>query len=85
MIRVTFALFFGSVLLLQAQNPPEQAMTDAASQLAARISSLLPRRATVSLELQNLTPLSATEWSSFRRLLQDELRKSGIDDGGDAA
>ena len=27
MIRVTFSLFFGSVLLLQAQNPPEQAMS----------------------------------------------------------
>ena len=86
MIRVTFSLFFGSVLLLQAQvtrlpqsqMPPGQAMTDAAFQLAARISSLLPKRASISLEAQNLTQLSPAEWLSFRRLLQDELRKSGI-------
>lgn len=86
MIRVTSSLFFGSVLLLQAQVtrlppaqiPPEQPMTDAASQLAARISSLLPKRAPISLEAQNLTQLSPAEWLSFRKLLQDELRKSGI-------
>jgi hypothetical protein len=86
MIRVTFSLFFGSVLLLQAQVthlppaqiPPGQAMTDAAFQLAARISSLLPKRAPISLEAQTLTQLSPAEWLSFRRLLQDELRKSGI-------
>jgi hypothetical protein len=85
MIRVTFALCFGSALLLAAQTldqTPEQALTSAAAQLAARTSSLLPRRATVSLELQNLTPLPATEWSSFRSLLQDQLHKAGVETAG---
>jgi hypothetical protein len=81
MIRVTFVLFFGSVLLLPAQTP-EQATTEAASQLAARIFSLLPRRTTVSLELQNLTTLPAADWSKFRTSLQSELRKSGIETAG---
>jgi hypothetical protein len=87
MIRVTLALLFGSVLLLEAQvadQPPaqvskQQTITDAAAQLAARISSLLPRRATVSLEIQNLTPNPGAEWSKFRNLLQDELRKAGVE------
>ena len=78
MLRVTFALFIGSALLLPAQTP-ELTLSGAAAQLAARTSSLLPRRATVSLELQNLTPLPAAEWSSFRSLLQDELRKAGLE------
>ncbi len=85
MIRVTFALFFGSALLLAAQTldlTREQAMNSAAAQLAARTSSLLPRRATVSLELQNLTPLPAAEWSSFRSLLQDQLHKAGVETAG---
>jgi hypothetical protein len=88
MIRVTFALSFGSVLLLAQvsdQTPeqaPEQAMTQPAAQLAARISSLLPRRSTVSLEIQNLTSLPAPEWSSFRSLLQGELRKVGVETAG---
>ena len=85
MIRVTFALFFGSALLLAAQTldpTREQAMNSAAAQLAARTSSLLPRRATVSLELQNLTSLPAAEWSSFRSLLQDQLHKAGVETAG---
>jgi hypothetical protein len=53
-------------------------MTGAATQLAARISSLLPRRASVSLEARNLSALSAAEWSNFRNLLQDQLRKAGV-------
>jgi hypothetical protein len=86
MIRVTYALFFGSVMLLPAQKlvqPPEQApdraMAEAAAQLAARTSSLLPRRPTVSLEMQNLTSLSPAEWSSFRTQLSLELRKAGLE------
>jgi hypothetical protein len=78
MIRVTAVLFFGSALLLPAQTA-ERNMMDAAAQLAARTSSLLPRHPTVSLELQNLTPLPAAEWSSFRSLLQDELHKAGVE------
>ncbi len=78
MRRVTFVIFIGSALLLPAQTP-ELTLSGAAAQLAARTSSLLPRRATVSLELQNQTPLPAAEWSSFRSLLQEELRKAGLE------
>ena len=53
-------------------------MADAAGQLASRIFSLLQRRATVSLEVQNLTALAPVESSSFRSALQDELRKAGL-------
>ena len=53
-------------------------MMEAASQLAARISSLLPRRATVSLEMQNLTALPSADWSSFRSRLLDELGRLGV-------
>jgi hypothetical protein len=77
MIRVTAVLLFGSALLL-----PAQSMMDAAAQLAARTSSLLPRHPIVSLEMQNLTPLPAGEWSSFRSLLQSELRKVGLETTG---
>jgi len=89
MIRVTTVLFFGWVLLLQAQKPnqtgvqaPVQAVTGAAAQLASRISSLLPRQPTVSLETQNLTSLPVAEWSNFRSLLQKELSKSGFETAG---
>ena len=57
-------------------------MTEAAAQLAARISSLLPRRSAVSLEIQNLTSLPAPGWSNFRKLLQDELHKAGVETSG---
>jgi hypothetical protein len=86
-IRLTLALFCGSVLLWPVQavaQTPEQAMAQTAAQLAARTSSLLPRRATVSLELQTLTPLPVAQWSSFRSLLQDELRKAGVETAGPA-
>jgi hypothetical protein len=89
MIRVTVVLFFGSMLPLASQTPeqtrdqtPDQIMTGLASQLTARISSLLPRRTTVSFEIQDLTPLPASEWSSFRSRLQDELHKTGLQTAG---
>jgi hypothetical protein len=85
MIRVILALFFCWALRLPAQVPvqtPEQSLSSTAAQLAARTSSLLPRRATVSLELQNLTEIPGVEWSSFRKLLQDELRKAGVETVG---
>jgi hypothetical protein len=85
MIRVIPALLFGSVLLLpvaMAAQTPDQSMNSAAAQLAARTSSLLPRRATVSLELQNLTQIPGAQWSNFRKLLQDELRKAGVETAG---
>lgn len=79
MIRVTLGLFFCWVLLLPAQSTDQTSTPTAAAQLAARISSLLPRRATVSLEFQNLTGLTAAEWSSFPSQLREELRKAGVE------
>jgi hypothetical protein len=75
MSRVVFALLCSSILpcLAEAQSMPE-----AAAQLAARISSLLQRRSTVSLDFQNLTALPPAEWSSFRSGLEQELRKAGL-------
>jgi hypothetical protein len=90
MIRARFALLFGLVQLLpaqttdqpSAQTPPAQSMTGAAAQLAVRTSSLLPRRAIVSLELQNLTPLPTADWLKFRDHLRDELRNQGLEIAG---
>jgi hypothetical protein len=76
MLRVGLALLFGT---LMASLAPAQSMAEAAAQLAARISSLLQRRATVSLEFQNLTAVGPAESSSFRAALQDELRKQGLE------
>jgi hypothetical protein len=76
MLRVAFALLFGWIVLLPAQAQP---MGEAAAQLASRISSLLQRRGTVSLEVQNLTQLAPAESSSFRTALEEELRKSGLE------
>src|SRR5260370_33345865 len=75
MRRVVFALLFWPVLSCLAEA---QSMQDAAAQLAASISSLLQRRATVSLDFQNLTPLPPPELSSFRSGLERELRKAGL-------
>lgn len=91
MLRVALALLFGLALRLEAQPPPPApsaaatnsgSLTEAAAQVAARMSSLLPRRAIVSLEIQNLAPLQAAEWLSFRNSLQDELRKAGLETAG---
>ncbi|HYL76824.1 MAG TPA: hypothetical protein VEU96_21590 [Bryobacteraceae bacterium] len=76
MLRVAFALLFGWILPLPAQAQP---MGEAAQQMAARISSLLQRRATVSLEFQNLTQLPPADSSSFRSALEEELRKAGLE------
>src|SRR5258707_15441881 len=75
MSRVVFALLFLPVLSCLAEA---QSMQEAAAQLAARISSLLQRRATVSLDFQNLTQLPPSESSSFRSGLERELRKAGL-------
>ncbi len=75
MLRVAFALWFGWATMM-AQTPAAPAE---AAQLASRISSLLPRGATVSLDFQDLTPLSPGESSAFRGALLDELRKAGIE------
>jgi hypothetical protein len=56
-----------------------QPITQIAPQLAARISSLLPRHPTVSLDLQALTALPEAQWSAFRSLLESELRKTGVE------
>jgi hypothetical protein len=77
MLRVVFALLFGTVL--GTAQPVTEATTEAAAQLASRTSSLLPRHTTVSLELQNLSALPAGEWANFRSLFDAELRKAGIE------
>lgn len=76
MIRAAFALLSGMAMapLLTAQSMPE-----AAAQLALRISSLLPRRAIVSLEFQSPAALAPAESSSFRTALEQELRKAGME------
>ena len=74
MLRVACALSFLWILPALAQP-----MQDRAAQLAGRISSLLPRRTTVSLEFQNLTANAPAESSSFRSALEEELRKAGIE------
>ncbi len=76
MARVGFALLFGLTTLARMEAQP---LVEAAAPLAARISSLLPRRATVSLEFQVLTPLAMAESSRFRGALEEELRKTGLD------
>jgi hypothetical protein len=75
MTRVAFVLLFGwvSVAIGQAQSPVE-----AAAQMAARISSLLPRHPTVSLELQNLSSMTPGDLSTFGRALEEQLRRSGL-------
>ncbi len=81
MLRAVFALSFG-LAAATAQPAPQtlsQSMTEAATQLASRTSSLLPRRATVSLDWQNLSSLPAGEWSSFHSLYETELRKAGVE------
>jgi hypothetical protein len=75
MTRVAFALLFGWAIVAigQAQSPSE-----AASQLAARISSQLPRRATVSLEVQTQVAMTPADLSTFRRALEEDLRNMGL-------
>jgi hypothetical protein len=76
MLRVGLALLFG---MLMSPLVRAQPMTEAGTQLGDLISSLLQRRATVSLEFQNLTALGPAESSSFRAALQQELRKTGVE------
>jgi len=75
MIRVAFALLFGWAIVAtgQVQSPSE-----VASQLAARISSQLPRRATVSLEVQTQIAMTPADLSTFRRALEEDLRNLGL-------
>ena len=76
MLRAGFALWFGLGMLLRMQAQP---LADAAPAMARSISSLLPRRATVSLEFQAQASVPAGEWSNFRAALRDELRKTGAE------
>src|SRR5579871_2318432 len=83
MLRAGFVLLFGMLIVLrlvaQALPGASQPLAEAAPALARSIASLLPRRATVSLEFQALAQLPPAEWSNFRSALQDELRKAGIE------
>ena len=74
MLRVAFVLLFGWAI---AAHLKAQSLEEAAAQLAARISSLLPRRATVSLDFENLTQLPVPS-PSFRNALEQELSKAGL-------
>jgi hypothetical protein len=76
MLRAGFALLFGLGMLARIQAQP---LPEAVPAMVRGISSLLPQRATVSLEFQALAPVAPVEWSSFRGALRDELRKSGVD------
>ena len=76
MARAGLTLLFGLSLLARMEAQP---IANAAKPLAARISSELPRRATVSLDLQVLAPLPPAEWSQFRQALTDELQKTGLE------
>src|SRR5271155_3373486 len=76
MLRVGLALLFGTLMATLAQA---QSMAEAAAQLAARISSLLQRHTTVSLEFQNLAELPPVESSNFRAALREELQKVGVE------
>ena len=75
MARVVFALLFGWAIVAPLDAQP---LGEAAAQLAARISSQLPRRATVSLDFQNLTAMTPADSSSFRGALEEELGKAGL-------
>src|SRR5271165_7392595 len=74
MLRAGFALWFGLGMLLRMQAQP---LVEAGPPMARSIFSLLPRRATVSLEFQALAAVPAGEWSSFRAALREELGKTG--------
>src|ERR1700719_4007917 len=74
MLRGGLALLFGMAIAAKSQPMPE-----AAAQLAARISSLLPRRTTGSGEIQNRKALPPAESSSSRAALEEELRKTGLE------
>ena len=76
MLRVGLALLFGTLMSPLVRAQP---MAEAGTQLADLISSLLQRRATVSLEFQNPAAIAPAELSSFRAALQQELRKTGVE------
>ena len=59
-----------------------QPLPEAAAQLASRTSSLLPRRPTVSLDLQNLSTLPAADWANFRSLLRSRTEEGRHREGG---
>ncbi len=69
------------VAVQTADQTPDPAST-AAAQLASRIASLLPRRATVSIESRSLAQSAPPEWSKFPSRFQDELRKAGVQISG---
>lgn len=75
MPRKTLGLWFCLMALAPA---PAQTVAEAAGQLAARISSLLPPRPTASFEFQNISSLPAVESSAFRDALEQALKNAGI-------
>lgn len=87
-IRVAWILCFCSMLPLACQSVDravvraDQTPDPAATQLASRVASLLPRRATVSIETRSLAQLPPPAWSNFPSRFQDELRKAGVQASG---
>ena len=75
MPRKTLRLWFCLMALAPA---PAQTVAEAAGQLAARISSLLPPRPTASFEFQNISSFPAAESSAFRDALEQALKNAGI-------
>jgi len=75
MLRVGFALLFGTIMLAPMRAQP---LMEAAAPLAGRIVSLLPQPATVSLDFAQLTPQATAEWPAFRAEFEQQLRKAGI-------
>jgi len=73
------ALLFGPGATTLVNAQPAAEMT---AQLVSRTSSLLPRRATVALDMQNLSALPASDWSNLRTLFEAELRKTGVEVAG---
>jgi hypothetical protein len=88
MIRVTFALFFGLALLLPAQAGGPAGTGDHTAgtgddtdsgATGGPYSSLLPRRATVSLEIAKSDAAPGGRLVELPQRLQDELRKAGVE------
>ncbi len=82
MLRVGFVLWFG---ILAALGIEAQPLAQAAAPLAARISSLLPRRATVSLEFQNLAIAGAGRIVQLPRRARSGVAQGGHPDNGQGA
>jgi len=89
-LALLFFLAVPSVSFAQGASPAPSTsagaasspLADAARQLAAKIAAALPPRATIALEVRNLSSLGAAEVSSARRVLETGLQARGLQFGG---